>query len=309
MNFPIFPEQASTYAERIDPLFWTLTIFLFLFTATVFSVLIFLGVKYRKREGENRPSVHASVMSLEIIWSVIPVILALGIFAWGATTYYGYQNIPENTLDINVIGKRWMWKVQHPNGKREVNSLHIPMGRPVKLTMTSQDVIHSFYVPAFRVKQDVLPARYTTMWFEATKTGTFPLFCAEYCGTQHSTMAGEVVVMSQTAYEEWLGGGPVVTPASDGENLFTMMGCVTCHASGAESRGPLLNGVYGHEVRLRDGTTLIADDEYLRESILSPGAKVVEGYAPLMPSYVNQLTDDDIMNLVAYIKTLSDIKE
>jgi len=303
MNFPLIPEQASTFAPNIDLMFYTLTAFVGLFTVGITVVLIGLGLKFKAEPG--RKSEHVENLHLELLWTAIPTVIALVIFAWGAILYFDYRNVPENTLDISVIGKQWMWKVQHPNGRREVNELHVPVNKPVKLIMTSQDVIHSFYIPAFRVKQDVLPARYTDMWFEATKVGTYPLFCAEYCGTEHSTMGGTVTVMEQDAYQEWLQGGPPLTPAQAGENLFQQMGCMTCHDAGAASRGPLLDGLFGSEVTLRGGQTVIADEEYLRESIVSPSAKIVDGYAPLMPTFPN-LDDEDILSLIAYIKSLSD---
>lgn len=305
VDFPLFPEQASTFAARVDILFWALSIFLFVFTTGVTAIFLFLGLRYKQRLGSGRKSVHVENLALELTWTIIPTFLALGLFVWGAVLYFDYANVPENTLDISVIGKQWMWKMQHPNGMREVNELHIPVGRPVKLTMTSQDVLHSFYVPAFRVKQDVLPARYTQLWFEATKTGEYPLFCAEYCGTQHSTMGGTVTVMDPAAYEEWLSGGPALSPVAAGEALFQQMGCATCHASGDASRGPALEDVFGSDVKLRDGTSVTADEDYVRESILNPGAKVVEGYTPLMPSFVSQLAEEDVINLIAYIKSLS----
>lgn len=303
MNFPLIPEQASTFAPNVDLLFYSLTVFTALFTVGITAVLIFLGLKFKAEPG--RKSIHIENMQLELLWSAIPAVIALVIFAWGAILYFDYRNIPENTLDINVIGKQWMWKIQHPNGKREVNELHVPVNKAVKITMTSQDVLHDFYIPAFRVKQDALPAKYTDMWFEATKVGTYPIFCAEYCGTDHSTMGGTVTVMEQDAYQEWLQGGPPVTPAQAGETLFQQMGCMTCHDAGAASRGPILSGVFGHEVKLRGGETTVADEEYIRESIMTPSAKVVDGYAPLMPSFPN-LDEEEILNLVAYIKSLSD---
>ncbi len=303
MNFPLIPEQASTFAPNVDLMFYALTAFVGLFTIGITGVVIFLGIKYKAEPG--RKSVHMESMKLELLWTVIPAIIALGIFVWGAIIYFDYQNIPENTLDINVIGKQWMWKIQHGNGKREVNELHVPVNKAVKLTMTSQDVIHDFYIPAFRVKQDVLPAKYTEMWFEATKVGTYPVFCAEYCGTQHSTMDGIVVVMEQDDYQEWLQGGPPVTPAQAGETIFQQMGCITCHDAGAASRGPILNGVFGREVALRGGETVVADEEYIRESIMTPSAKIADGYAPLMPTFPN-LDEEDILNIIAYIKSLSD---
>lgn len=304
VNFPILPEQASTFAERVDPMFYALSIFVGVFCVAITLIMIGLGIVYRQRH-DGRKSVHVENMAIELTWSAIPMVIALGIFAWGAVLYFDYSKMPENTLDISVIGKQWMWKVQHPNGVREVNELHVPVGQPVKLTMTSQDVIHNFYIPAFRVKQDVLPARYTQMWFEATKTGTFPLFCAEYCGTQHSTMVGTVTVMEAHEYEEWLSGGPALSPVAAGEALFQQMGCVTCHAAGDASRGPNLDGLFGTERALKGGATIVADEEYIRESILNPTAKIAEGYAALMPNFATQLNDDDVLNLVAYIKSLS----
>ena len=307
-DFPLIPEQASTYASKVDPLFYVLTIFVGLFAIAVTAVMIYLGMKYRKRPGVVRKSIHTENMWFEIIGAGITLVISLAIFWWGAVLFFDFSRPPENTLDINVIGKRWMWKLQHSNGKREVNELHIPLGQPIKLTMTSQDVIHSFYVPAFRVKQDVLPARYTSLWFEATKTGEFPLFCAEYCGTQHSTMGGKIIVLNPADFEEWLGGGPPVTPALAGETLFDRMGCATCHAAGDVSRGPSLLGVYGSEVSLRGGESVIADEDYLRASIMEPSSQVTDGYAALMPSFKALLSEEDILNLIAYIKTLSNIE-
>jgi len=308
MKFPIFPVQASTYAEHVDVFFYMLATFNAVFTVGVTAVVIFLGTKYRQIPGSGRKSKTFHSMKIELLWTGIPLILAIGIFVWGATLYYEFATPPANTLDINVEGKQWMWKLQHPNGTREVNELHIPKGRPVKLTMTSQDVIHDFFVPAFRVKQDVLPAVYSTLWFQATQVGEFPLFCAEYCGTQHSTMGGKVVVMEPSDYEQWVAGGPALTPVKAGEALFQQMGCATCHMSGDLSRGPNLGGVFGKEVKVKVGNdvqTVVANEEYIRESIMNPTAKVVEGYSPLMPTFANQLKDEDVLNLVAYIKSLS----
>jgi cytochrome c oxidase subunit 2 len=304
LNFDIFPEAASTFAAKTDPFFWSLTIFVAAFTVFITAVFIYLGLKFKAVPG--RPSRHVENMKAEIGWSIAPAIIAVGIFAWGAYIYFDYMDIPDSTYDVQVVGKQWMWKLQHPNGRREVNQLTVPVGTPVKITMTSQDVLHDFYIPAFRVKQDVLPARYTTLWFEATKTGTFPLFCAEYCGTEHSTMVGEVHVLPQTEFQAWLGGETGMTPAESGAALFQQMGCVTCHAAGESSRGPALEGKFGTQERLTDGSSVSVDEEYLRESILNPTAKVVEGYAPLMPTFANQLSEEDVSNLIAYIKSLSE---
>lgn len=303
MNFSIIPEQASTIAPHVDLLFYALTAFVGLFTVAITTILIALGIKFKAEPG--RKSQHIESLKLELLWSAIPAVIALLIFAWGAVLYYDYRTIPENTLDINVMGKQWMWKVQHPNGRREVNELHIPVNKAIKITMTSQDVLHDFYVPAFRVKQDALPAKYTDMWFEPTKIGKYPIFCAEYCGTGHSVMGGTVTVLSQDDYQEWLQGGPPVTPVQAGETLFQQMGCVTCHDAGAASRGPQLTNVFGHEVKIRGGEMVVADEEYIRESIKTPSKKIVDGFSPLMPTFPN-LNDEDILNLIAYIKSLSD---
>ena len=304
-NFRLLPEQASTFAEKVDPLFWALAIFLFIFATGVTLVVLYLGLKYKQQPGSERRSVHIENLWLELTWTAIPVVIAISIFAWGAVIYYDFATIPKNAIEVSVIGKQWMWKVQHANGIREVNQLHVPVNRPVKLVMQSQDVIHSFYIPAFRVKQDVLPGRYTQMWFEATKTGEFPLFCAEYCGTEHSTMGGTVIVMEPQEYEEWLNTGAPATPMAEGEALFNQLGCATCHLTGDTTRGPDLRGLYGSQVALRGGESVLADDEYLRESIMTPFAKVVEGYAPLMPSYGMQINEEQVTQLVTYIKTLT----
>ena len=303
-DFHILPEKASTFAEHVDPLYWFLILFVGAFFVVVCSVVLYWGIKYRKREGEDRRSHHPHSTMLEVAWTGVLVVIALSIFAWGVTIFFRAYDVPENALEISVMGKQWMWKIRHPNGKREVNELHVPVGQPVKLTMTSQDVIHSFFVPAFRLKQDVLPAKYTTMWFTATKTGEFPLFCAEYCGTDHSVMGGKVVVMEPRDYAQWLGGTAGETALSSGARLFERLGCASCHAVGDRSRGPNLEGVYGSELTLTTGEKVKVDDVYLRESILNPTLKIVSGYSPLMPSYKNQLEEEEILNLITYIKSL-----
>jgi len=305
-DFRLLPEQASTFAERVDPLFWALTALTLGFCILVTVLLIAFGFIYRQRH-DGRRSFHPESLQLELGYTALLTVIAMGIFGWGAVLYWDAYNVPDSTLDIDVIGKQWMWKVQHPNGKREVNELTVPKGRPVKLTMTSQDVIHSFFIPEFRLKQDVLPGRYTNMWFEATKTGTFNLFCAEYCGTEHSTMGGTVTVLEPEEYVAWLeGSAGAVSPADAGAQLFTSMGCVTCHQAGDNQRGPALDNLFGAEVELTSGDTVVADEDYIRKSILNPAADLVAGYAPLMPSYAGQLSDRDLLNLVAYIKSLGD---
>jgi cytochrome c oxidase subunit 2 len=303
MDFFI-PEQASTFAPRVDFYFYFLTVMVTVLTVGIFIALIAIAVKYRRKEGEERLSHPLHNVMLEITWTVIPTIVVIGLFAWATWLYADYMNEPEGGLEIDVVGKQWMWKIQHPNGVREVNTLHVPVGRPVVLTLASQDVLHDFYIPAFRVKQDAIPGRFTKMWFEATKTGTFHLFCAEYCGTEHSKMIGTVTVMEETEYAEWLQGGPKKSPIEAGEFLFTQRGCITCHSGQTDARGPNLEGSFGETTILKGGTEMVRDEEYLRESIMEPGKRVVEGYTPLMPSFKNQLTDEDVMNLVAYIKSL-----
>jgi cytochrome c oxidase subunit 2 len=245
-------------------------------------------------------------MRLEVAWMVIPLILALGMFAWGAVVYVDFRTAPKDTLDIYVIGKQWMWKLEQPNGLREINELHVPVGRNVRLIMGSEDVIHDFFVPAFRVKMDVVPGHYNTMWFRPTKPGKYHFFCSQYCGTNHSVMGGWVTVMEPSDYAAWLSGaaGGETNPVALGEKLFAEKACNTCHLSTGQGRAPSLNGVYDAKVLLADGSTVVADEAYIRESILQPNAKIVATYAPLMPSFQGQLTEEQVMALVAYVKSL-----
>lgn len=305
LNFPIIPEQASTYAQKVDWIYYALTAISGLATIGIFLALGVLAAKFRKRDGDERHSHPLEAPALEITWTVVPTIVFLGAFAWGAVLYSDYLNAPEGALEIDVVAKQWMWKIQHPNGMREVNDLHIPVGRPIQLTLTSQDVLHSYYVPAFRVKQDVIPGRFTKLWFEPTKVGEYHIFCAEYCGTEHSLMGGTVYVMEPDKYAEWLAGGPKKSPVEAGLFLFEQRGCITCHSGQSGARGPNLAGVFGSTVRIQGGAEVLVDEEYLRESIMEPTRKIVDGFTPLMPSFKNQLTDEDVMNLVAYIKSLA----
>jgi len=236
----------------------------------------------------------------------VPFGLAMVMYVWGASVFFTAVRPPPDALDVYVVGKQWMWKFQHTEGQREINDLHVPLGRSVRLTMTSEDVIHSFFVPAFRVKQDVLPGRYTTTWFNATKPGTYHLFCAEYCGTVHSGMIGHVVVMEPTQYESWLGTGAVEgSLASAGEKLFQDLACNTCHTGDAQARGPNLRGLLGRSVALEGGGTIIADETYIRESVLDPRAKIVAGFQPIMPTYQGLVTEEQLLSLVAYLKSLA----
>jgi len=228
----------------------------------------------------------------------------LVIFVWGAAVYYSYGAPPKNALRVYGTAKQWMWKFQHPDGQREINELHVPVGQDVAVTLISQDVIHSFFVPAFRVKMDVLPNRYRTVWFRPTRAGTYHLFCAEYCGTSHSGMIGWVMVMEPADYETWLASGAEGSLASSGDKLFRHFGCISCHRADKGARGPDLAGLYGKEVHLQDGTTQIADENYIRESILAPKAKIVAGWQPIMPVFQGQVNEDEMLELIAYIKSL-----
>ncbi|HWO42745.1 MAG TPA: cytochrome c oxidase subunit II [Candidatus Eisenbacteria bacterium] len=319
--FQLFPEQASTIAPRVDALYFYLVAISVFFSALIFTLVIYFAVKYRRRsENEPPPPLIPDSLALEIIWIVIPLALALIAFFWGARVYYAMARPPDDALEVFVVGRQWMWKFQHPDGQREINELHVPRGRPVKLTLASEDVIHSFFVPAFRVKHDVIPGIYTTVWFEATKTGSFHLFCAEYCGTQHSGMIGRVVVLEPDQYEAWLGGltaGPPATaalgkpadaatgsPAARGQQLFQSLGCEVCHQMERQGIGPVLTGLFGTKVRLQSGETVTADENYIRESILNPQAKITAGFQPLMPPFQGRINEDEMIQLIAYIKSL-----
>jgi cytochrome c oxidase subunit 2 len=244
-------------------------------------------------------------MRIEITWTLIPTFIFLGLFVWGAEAYWTIQRPPNGAMEINVVGKQWMWKVQHPEGNREINELHVPLGRVVKITLASQDVIHSFFLPAFRIKQDVVPGRYTTLWFKANKSGVFHLFCSEFCGTHHSAMTGRVVVLQPAEYQEWLmRGQPADTLARSGEKLFRELGCSGCHENSTIVKAPSLHGIFGKPVPLQTGTFTLADEGYIRDSILLPAKDISAGYANLMPSYQGRVSEDEVLELVAYIRSL-----
>jgi len=301
---PLMPEQASKFAMEVDLFYlalWLMTIFFSIGIAV--AAFIFM-VKYRRRSEGEIPEQIEGAMKLEILWTVIPLLISLGIFAWGAKLYHQIYTPPSESLEIFVTGKQWMWRAQHPDGQREINTLHVPIGRRVKLTMPSEDVLHAYFIPAFRTKADVVPGRYTTTWFEATKSGTYHLFCAEYCGTQHSGMIGTVTVMEPAEYQAWLSGGTGEPPAQAGEKLFAGLGCSTCHLPDGKGRGPKLNEIYGRTVKLNNGTTVAVDDAYIRESILSPGAKLVDTYQAIMPTFQGQVSEEQIGQIIAYIKSI-----
>ncbi len=306
LGFPLVPEQASTMAAQFDKLFLFL-IGVSVFFASLICILILVFVfKYRRRPGNLRGAEISGDLRLEILWTAIPLGLTMVMFVWGAKLYFVTFHPPPNALEVSVVGKQWMWKVQHAEGQREINELHIPVGRPIKLVMTSQDVIPDFFVPAFRVKKDVLPGRYTTVWFEATKPGDYHLFCSQYCGTDHANMIGRVIVMSQSDYEAWLGGGTTrVSMADAGAQLFSTLGCSSCHKENDTGRGPSLVGFYGKNVKLQSGATVVADDNYIRESIMNPQAKVVGGYQPVMPTFKGLISEEGVMQIIAYLRSLS----
>jgi len=304
---PLFPEQASTFAWQVDLLYFYLIVISVAFTIPIVVAIFFFAVKYRETEKFATPEeMHGSIM-LETVWSIIPFVISMTIFLGGAYVFYNQFRIPDDAMDVYVVGKQWMWKIQHSTGQREINELHVPVGRKVKLTMTTEDVLHDFSIPAFRTKADVVPGRYTYLWFEATKPGKYHLYCAEYCGLNHSGMGGWVYVMEQRDYDNWLSGTESgQTPVEEGKDLFqNKLGCASCHAGGADQRGAKLEGIFNHEVKLVGGQTVIADEAYIRNSILNPSAQVVQGFQPIMPTFKGQVTEEQLVSLVAYIKSLS----
>ena len=304
-GFRLWPEQASTFAQQLDPLTIFLLVVSTIITLVVLIAVAYLAIRYRRRRADERPAPVHEPHWFENAFAVAMFVPFMVMFFWGARLYFvAFKDAPD-ALDIHVIGKQWMWKIQHPDGTREINTLHVPLGQRVQLTIASQDVIHSFYIPAFRVKQDAVPGRYTKMVFEATKVGEYHLFCAEYCGAQHSGMVGTVIVMEPEKYQEWLAGTvPDESPADSGARLFQQYGCITCHGVQA----PSLAGIFGseQEVILRNGRPqrVKVDEAYLRESIMDSGAKVVAGYQPIMPSFRAQLSEEQLIQLIAYIKSL-----
>jgi len=305
--FPFIPESASTYSGDVDALYFYISGVTVFFTLLISFVIIFFVIKYRRRNPFEIPRPIEGSMKLETLWSVIPLLIAMSIFFWGAKVYFNQYRPPKNAIEVYVVGKQWMWKFQHATGQREINELHIPVGRKIKLIMATEDVIHDVFVPAFRIKADVVPGRYTTEWFEATKPGRYHFFCAEYCGMNHSGMGGYVVVMEPTEFENWLSGNTnQMSPAAAGQQMFESLGCASCHGANAEGgRGPALLGVYGSNVALNNAQSVKADEAYVRESILNPQAKIVTGFGPIMPSFQGQLSEEQLLQLVAYIKSLS----
>lgn len=278
-------------------------IFSVVFTLLIFVTVGYFAIKYRRKsEADTPPHIHGSLI-LELAWSLIPFVMILGFFFWGARIYVRAYNPVDGGLEIFVTGKQWMWKVQHPEGPREINELHVPVGKRLRFTMISEDVIHSFFIPAFRIKKDVLPGRYTTYTVTPTKVGKYHLFCAEYCGTQHSGMIGTVHVLEESDYEKWVGGSEDSMTVR-GEQLFSQYGCVTCHLPDGKGRGPSLVGVFNSMVKLQTGAVVKADEGYIRESILNPRAKIVEKYQAVMPTFQGQISEEGLLQIIAYVKSL-----
>jgi cytochrome c oxidase subunit II len=300
---PITPPQASSIAGEVDALALLMLIASLLIAVAIFVCIVVFCVKYRRRPDNviGQPDRHTT--AVEVTWTVIPLLLCMIPFVWGAQIYLAQAQPPSNALEVYVVAKQWMWKTEQPGGQEEINTLHVPIGQAVKLTMTSQDVIHSFYVPAFRVKADVLPDRYTTIWFTATQPGQYTLYCAQYCGTDHAAMLGQVVAMTPGEYANWLNTGPTAfqSPAAQGRKMFQQYGCVDCHETG---HAPPLQGLFGQPVLLSDGSTVIADQNYIRQKLLTPSATIPAGYQPIMPSFAGRLSEEDILALIAYIESI-----
>ena len=300
----LFPAEASTIAPEMDALYFFLIVITLVGMTLVLALLVTFSLRYRRERNPVATQVEGSTL-LEATWTIIPLALFLICFVWGAYLYFRIYNPPANSMNIYIVGKQWMWKAEHPGGQHEINSLHVPTGRPVQLTMISQDVFHSYSIPEFRVKREVIPGRYTTVWFNATDAGTYHLFCTQYCGTLHSGMIGDVVAMTPADYEKWAQQSTSgMSLAQNGERLFASMGCNACHNGTAAARGPNLAGVYGSKLTLASGGEVLVNDAYLRDAILNPSQHVTAGFAPIMPTYQGQISEDGLIDLVEYIKTL-----
>ncbi len=313
---PFLLEEASENAGRYDALFFGITAITGVFAVIVAVAIIALTLRYRRGQKVDRSNAPLYGLTIEIIWTAVPLVAVMGMFVWSTTLFFSNKKEPANALQVYVVGKQWMWKIQHPEGRWEMNELHIPLNQPIKLTMTSEDVIHSFFIPAFRLKQDVFPGQYSTMWFKPTKAGTYNLFCAEFCGTNHSGMVGTVTVMPPADYQRWLSTGTYQPSiAAQGEKLFRQFGCSGCHGAAASVRAPLLDGIYGNPVAVQiprgdvplervPATTLTADDRYIHDSILLPEREIAAGFKPIMPTYKDRLNEEQILQIIAYLKSL-----
>jgi cytochrome c oxidase subunit II len=298
----LFPREASTIAPYSDALYFFLLLITVIGLVLVAALIFGFSIRYRKEKHPVAIQVEGSTL-LEATWTIIPLALFMVAWIWGALLYFRIYNPPTNAMNIYVVGKQWMWKAEHPGGQHEINALHVPTGRPVQLTMISQDVFHSFSIPDFRVKREVIPGRYSTVWFQATTPGTYHIFCTQYCGTNHSAMIGEVTVLSPDDYEKWTQESTSgMSLAQNGERLFASMGCNACHSGSAAARGPNLAGVYGSKLQLTNGSEVLVNDAYLRDAILNPSQHITAGYAPIMPTYQGQVSEDGLIDLVEYIK-------
>lgn len=304
-GIPLFPEQASSFSTDVDALFVFVISTAAFFALLVATAAIVLGIRHRRRHANEVGARIEGNLPLELLWSAIPAMIAMVMFGWGASVYYHIRRPPAEALQVYAVGKQWMWKFQHLEGQREINELHVPLGRPVKVTITSEDVIHSLFFPSFRTKIDAIPGRYTELWFEPTKVGRFHIFCAEYCGTQHSQMIGWVEVMEPAAYQAWLAGGGEGSLAERGNALFNQLACNTCHLDTGQGRGPSLKDIFGTEVELADGSKVVVDEAYLRESILNSQAKIVKGFQPLMPTFQGLVSEEGLVALIEHVKSMS----
>jgi cytochrome c oxidase subunit 2 len=300
----LFPAEASGISPYVDALYFFL-LGMTIFGTAVVALLVFgFSIRYRRQRSPVATQIEGSTL-LEATWTIIPLAIFLLVFVWGALLYFRIYNPPANAMNIYVVGKQWMWKAEHPGGQHEINALHIPTGQPIQLTMISQDVFHSFSIPDFRVKREVIPGRYSTVWFQATQPGVYHLFCTQYCGTQHSGMVGQITVLTPGDYKKWLQESTSgMSLAQNGERIFASLGCNQCHSGTAAARGPNLAGVYGSKLALTDGSQVLVNDAYLRDAILNPSQHVTAGFAPIMPTYQGQISEDGLIDLVEYIKNL-----
>ena len=308
-NFPFFPEQASAQAAQVDGIYFFMLAVTAFFSLLIAGLVVLFAIKYRRRhKDEVGADIHGS-LALELLWTIIPFMITMVMFGWGVKVFFDMYRPPAGAMEVYVVGRQWMWKAQHMDGLREINELHVPIGRPVKLIMASEDVLHSFYIPAFRVKADVIPGRYNHLWFTATKPGRYHLFCAEYCGTKHSGMIGWVHAMEPSEFQAWLGGGnSSQTPAAAGAKLFQDFACSSCHRDDAVAPAPQLKGLFGKTVQLQNGATVVADESYIRESIVLPQAKIVNGFPPIMPTFQGLVSEEQLLQLIAYVRSLGEAK-
>ena len=309
-DFPLHPPADSSLATRVDILFYAWLGLAGIVSIVVAFLIIYFSAKYRHGSHANRSmaagaKLHRMSRRIEIAWIVTPLILFMAMFVWAADLYYVHAAPPADATEVYVVGKQWMWKLEHAGGQREIDELHVPAGKPIKLIMTSQDVIHSFFMPVFRIKQDVLPGRYTMLWFTANKPGDYHLFCTQYCGTDHARMIGHVVVMTPADFARWLESGKgAQSMAQEGAARFRQYGCSGCHGANASVHAPKLEGLFGRRVQLSDGSSVVADERYIHDSVMLPRKDIVAGYEPIMPSFQGQVAEDDLLDIIAYIKSL-----